>query len=75
MDELFGRKNFVSGAVWQKKFAPQNDATLMDVDHDHILIYAINKEVAKFNLLPRSEEMNSRYLKSRQRSPWALGVR
>ena len=26
MDEVFGRKNFVTNVVWQKKFSPQNDA-------------------------------------------------
>ena len=27
-DEVFGEENFVANIVWQKKFAPQNDATL-----------------------------------------------
>ena len=25
-DEVFGRTNFVSNVVWQKKYAPQNNA-------------------------------------------------
>ena len=26
MDEVFGRRNFVANVVWQKKYAPANDA-------------------------------------------------
>lgn len=25
-DEIFGRRNFVTSVIWQKKFSPQNDA-------------------------------------------------
>ena len=60
-DEIFGRMNFVSNGIWEKKFAPQNDAKLVDNNHDHVLIFAKNKSVAKFNLLPRTAEMNDRY--------------
>ena len=44
MDEIYGRKNFVANVVWQKKFSPQNDAKWFSDSHDHILIYAKNKE-------------------------------
>ena len=60
-DEIFGRANFVANGIWQKKFSPQNDAKWLSDNHDHILIYAKNKEIWRPNLLPRSEEMNSRY--------------
>jgi adenine-specific DNA-methyltransferase len=60
-DELFGRKNFVANVIWQKKFSPQNDAKWFSDMHDHILVYAKNKELWKPNLLPRTEEMDSRY--------------
>lgn len=33
----------------------------MSDSHDHILVYAKNKETWRPNLLPRTEEMNSRY--------------
>jgi len=73
MDEVFGRKNFIANAVWQKKFAPQNDAKLIDADHDHIIIYSKNKSYAKFNLLPRNSEMDARYKNpdGDPRGPWA----
>ncbi len=60
-DEIFGRKNFVGNVVWQKKYSPQNDAKWLSDNHDHILIYAKNKNSWRPNLLPRSEEMNQRY--------------
>jgi adenine-specific DNA-methyltransferase len=60
-DELFGRGNFVANAIWQKKYSPQNDAKWLSDNHDHILIYAKNKQVWRPNLLPRSDDMNARY--------------
>lgn len=60
-DEVFGRKNFVANVVWQKKYAPQNDAKWLSDNHDHILCYAKNKDKWRPNLLPRTEEMNARY--------------
>ncbi len=60
-DEVFGRNNFVSNVIWQKKYSPQNDAKWLSDNHDHILVYAKNKQVWRPDLLPRSEEMNGRY--------------
>ncbi len=60
-DEIFGRVNFVVNAIWQKKYSPQNDAKWLSDNHDHILIYAKNKELWRPNLLPRSDDMNARY--------------
>ena len=59
-DELFGRKNFVSNVIWEKKFSPQNDTKWLSDSHDHILVYAKNKEVWRPGLLPRTEEMDKR---------------
>ena len=60
-DEVFGRANFVANAIWQKKYSPQNDAKWLSDNHDHVLIYAKNKQIWRPNLLPRSEDMNARY--------------
>lgn len=60
-DEIFGRANFVSNAVWQKKYSPQNDAKWISDNHDHVLIFAKNKNNWRPNLLPRSDGMNARY--------------
>lgn len=61
MDEVFGRKNFVANVIWEKKFSPQNDAKWLSDSHDHILVYAKNKEQWRPNLLPRTDEMDARY--------------
>ncbi|KXK28472.1 MAG: methyltransferase [Candidatus Brocadia sinica] len=60
-DEIFGRRNFVSNVVWEKKFSPQNDAKWLSDSHDHILVYAKNKDIWRPNLLPRTEDMDFRY--------------
>ena len=60
-DEVFGRSNFISHVIWEKKYAPQNDAKWLSDNHDFIIVYAKNKEKWRPNLLPRTEEMNSRY--------------
>lgn len=60
-DEVFGRQNFVANVIWQKKFSPQNDAKWFSDMHDHILVFAKNKEKWRPNLLPRTDEMDSRY--------------
>lgn len=60
-DEVFGRRNFVSNVIWEKKFSPQNDAKWLSDSHDHILVYAKNKEIWRPNLLLRTNEMDSRY--------------
>lgn len=61
MDEIFGRQNFVNNVIWEKKFSPSNDAKWLSDSHDFVMIYAKNKNIWRPNLLPRSEEMNSRY--------------
>jgi adenine-specific DNA-methyltransferase len=60
-DEIFGRQNFISNAVWQKKYAPANDALWLSDNHDHILIYAKDKTSWRPNKLPRTEEQNKLY--------------
>ena len=60
-DEVFGRGNFISNVIWQKKFSPQNDAKWISNSHDHILCYALNKNRWFPHPLPRSSEMDARY--------------
>ena len=71
-DEIFGRNNFVSTVIWEKKYSPQNDAKWLSDSHDFILIYAKNKEIWRPNLLPRTDEMNARYKNpdNDPRGPW-----
>ena len=60
-DEVFGRLNFINNVVWEKKYSPQNDAKWLSDSHDFIMVYAKNKKMWRPNLLPRTDEMNSRY--------------
>ena len=60
-DEIFGRANFVTNAIWQKKFSPQNDERLITASHDHILIFAKNKAACSFNKLPREIEHDASF--------------
>lgn len=60
-DEVFNRENFVANVIWQKKFAPQNDAKWFSDSHDHVIIFSKNKEQWRINQLPRTDEMNNRY--------------
>jgi adenine-specific DNA-methyltransferase len=60
-DEVFGRSNFVSTIVWEKKYSPQNDAKWFSDSHDFILVYAKNKDIWRPNLLPRTADMDNRY--------------
>ena len=60
-DEVFGRANFIANVVWQKKYAPANDALWLSDSHDHILVYAKNKDVWRPNKLPRTQEQDDLY--------------
>jgi adenine-specific DNA-methyltransferase len=60
-DEIFGRCNFVGNAVWQKKYTVANDSKWLSENHDHVLIYAANKETWRPYRLARSPEMDGRY--------------
>lgn len=61
MNEIFGEENFVANIIWQKKYSPANDARYLSDNHDHILLYARNKEIWRPNLLPRTTAMDERY--------------
>lgn len=71
-DEIFGRRNFVANVVWQKKYAPANDALWLSDSHDHILVYARNKDNWRPNKLPRTAEQDSLYKNPDKdpRGPW-----
>ena len=60
-DEVFGADNFVANVIWEKKYAPSNDAKWLSDTHDHVLIYAKDKNTWRPQPLPRSDEQNSRY--------------
>ena len=71
-DEVFGRRNFVSNVIWQKKYAPSNDALWLSENHDHILVYAKEKEAWRPKPLARTSAQNTLYKNpdNDPRGPW-----
>jgi len=71
-DEVFGRTNFVANAVWQKKYTIANDAKWLSDNHDHLLIYAREKETWRPFRLERSAAMDKRYKNpdNHPKGPW-----
>lgn len=66
-DEVFGDENYISTLIWQKKYAPSNDAKYFSENHDFIMCYAKNK-IGNLknngwvrNLLERTEKQNGKY--------------
>lgn len=75
-DEIFGRANFVASFAWEKDQGRRGDTDVSSA-HDHILLYARNRDVWRKsrNLLPRSAEQESRYRNpdNDPRGPWLQG--
>ena len=52
-DKLFGKNNFISTVVWQKKLFPINHAKYLSCIQEYILVYVKDRSKAKaFNFLP-----------------------
>lgn len=60
-NEIFGELNFVGTIIWERAFAPKNDAKYFSDSHDYIIVYAKNISNYKLGRLPRTEEANNRY--------------
>ena len=60
-DEIFGAQNFIAQLIWERAYAPKNDARFISNSHDYVLMYA--RDITKFVIgrLPRTEEANARY--------------
>jgi len=71
-DEIFGRSNFVANAIWQKRYAPSNDALWLSENHDHLIVYAKNKIIWRPRPLPRTAQQDKLYKNPDQdpRGPW-----
>ena len=39
-DEVFGAQNFVAQLIWERAYAPKNDARFISNSHDYVLMYA-----------------------------------
>jgi len=60
-DEVFGEENFVAELVWERAYAPKNDAKYISNSHDYVLMYVKSVEIFQIGRLPRTEEANARY--------------
>jgi adenine-specific DNA-methyltransferase len=56
MDEVFGRRNFISSFAWQKTLTRRNDAKTVSAAHDHVLAYGLrgpNTELRRLEADPK----------------------
>jgi adenine-specific DNA-methyltransferase len=72
MDEVFGRKNFLSTMIWRKNYSPKSTARHFSEDHDYIVVYARNADQWVPNMMPRSEKQDRAYKNpdNDPRGPW-----
>ena len=71
-NEIFGEHNLVGKVIWERAFAPKNDAKYLSDSHDYIIVYARNINSFSIGLLPRTDEANARYKNpdNDPRGPW-----
>jgi len=71
-DEIFGRRNFLSTVIWQKKYAPKSDSKHFSESHDFILVYAKQLDQFQLGRLPKTEKQTGRYTNrdNDPRGPW-----
>ena len=60
-DEVFGEQNFIATLIWERAFAPKNDAKFVSSSHDYIVMCAKRIENFKIGRLERTQEANARY--------------
>jgi adenine-specific DNA-methyltransferase len=72
-DEVFGRPNFVTTNVWQKRYAPDSRVAISDA-HEYVLCYTGNptKFKEQRNLLPLTDEQTKQFKNPDKdpRGPW-----
>jgi len=69
---VFGEANFIANAIWEKKYARQNDATHFSISHDHVLVYSRDAKHWAPSPLPRSAASAANYRNpdNDPRGPW-----
>ena len=73
MNGIFGEENFIGGFVWRKKAGAGSDTKLFFRQHEHILMYARNKEKIGQLFQPLTEKQRREYKNPDDdpRGPWA----
>ena len=71
-NEIYGEQNIVGKVIWERAFAPKNDAKYFSDSHDYVIVYARNINAFSIGLLPRTDEANARYKNpdNDPRGPW-----
>jgi len=71
-DEVFGRKNFIASAIWQKVLSVKNSARHFSVDHDYVLVFAKNADNWRPNRVSASDKQHKAYKNpdGDPRGPW-----
>lgn len=54
-DEIFGIRNFIADAIWEKSDSPRMDAKLFSSRHDYTIIYAKKIDVLQIHRLHTTE--------------------
>lgn len=70
-NECFGDENFVGQFVWKKGGTGKNDSAFAVVEHEYILAYAKNSQIAKFGLDPKATVSTS-YNRSDEKGNFSL---
>src|SRR5574337_1592362 len=72
MERVFGATNFIANVIWQKAYAPKSTAKHFSDDHEYVLCFALNANLWKPNLVPRTAEQDKVYknLDNDVRGPW-----
>ena len=74
-DEVFGRTNFLTTVIWEKKYAPKADSKFLSSSHDFLLVVAKDIGRLRLNRLQKTEKQTSRYTNrdNDPRGPWKAG--
>ena len=60
-DEIFGKGNYVTQFIWQKRKGGGNDSKFIATDHEYILVYAKSKDLQDKWRVSYDEEYLKRY--------------
>ncbi len=63
MDEVFGRRNFIGNAVWEKSDSPRMDAIFMSSRHDNTLAFARDVSRTTWNRVREKSDAPKHYNK------------
>jgi adenine-specific DNA-methyltransferase len=71
-DEVFGRQNFLTTVIWEKKYAAKSDSKHLSTSHDFILVFAKSIDELTTYRLPKTSKQNDRYTNKDNdiRGPW-----